>query len=143
MFYNKLNDSLITVSVYERDSFALLKCKSTPIKEVLKGNISAGVPVFSSEMIKFPGFVEFDDVNGKVLTFSATNMVYKVWSLRTYEKLYEICSVDIQEIKVSPGIMLLIYSRSDDGSQIYLRILAVETGETCMIYFSKLPCDLR
>jgi hypothetical protein len=32
LFYNKNNDSLITVSVYESDRFALLKCRTTPIE---------------------------------------------------------------------------------------------------------------
>lgn len=31
----------------------------------------AGYALFESESLKYPGFVEFDDVNAKVLTFSA------------------------------------------------------------------------
>jgi hypothetical protein len=31
----------------------------------------AGFPLFESESLRYPGFVEFDDVNGKVLTYSA------------------------------------------------------------------------
>nr|GFA27083.1 UDP-N-acetylglucosamine--N-acetylmuramyl-pyrophosphoryl-undecaprenol N-acetylglucosamine transferase like [Tanacetum cinerariifolium] len=31
LFFNKNNDSLITVSVYARDSFSSLKCRTTPI----------------------------------------------------------------------------------------------------------------
>jgi len=31
----------------------------------------AGFALFESESLKWPGFVEFDDVNGKVLTYSA------------------------------------------------------------------------
>ena len=30
----------------------------------------AGFPVFKEENLKWPGFVEFDDVNAKVLTYS-------------------------------------------------------------------------
>lgn len=32
LFYNKNNDSLITVSVYESDRFSSLKCRTTPIE---------------------------------------------------------------------------------------------------------------
>jgi hypothetical protein len=32
LFYNKNNDSLITVSVYASDRFASLKCRTTPIE---------------------------------------------------------------------------------------------------------------
>ena len=34
LFYNKTNDSLITVSVYRHDNFSSLKCRSTPIAYV-------------------------------------------------------------------------------------------------------------
>lgn len=32
LFYNKNNDSLITVSVYESDRYSSLKCRTTPIE---------------------------------------------------------------------------------------------------------------
>lgn len=99
LFYNKNNDSLITVSVYAADNFSSLKCRTTRIEWALslkynfasfsffflyfcndwvhfpryirRGKPDAGFALFESESLKWPGFVEFDDVNGKVLTFSA------------------------------------------------------------------------
>lgn len=101
LFYNKNNDSLITVSVYASENFSSLKCRSTKIECVhsvsvhpnpplwclklilltwsfiyvlrylRRGKPDAGFPLFQSESLKWPGFVEFDDVNGKVLTYSA------------------------------------------------------------------------
>ncbi|KAI3800048.1 hypothetical protein L1987_35355 [Smallanthus sonchifolius] len=82
LFYNKNNDSLITVSVY-----------------IKRGQPDAGFPLFYSESLKWPGFVEFDDVNGKVLTFSAQD---------------------------SPGIMLLIFNQS--SGHVPLKILSIEEG---------------
>lgn len=38
---------------------------------IRRGKPDAGFPLFESESLKWPGFVEFDDVNGKVLTYSA------------------------------------------------------------------------
>lgn len=38
---------------------------------IRRGKSDAGFPLFQSESLKWPGFVEFDDVNGKVLTYSA------------------------------------------------------------------------
>jgi hypothetical protein len=32
MFYNKDNDSLITVSVYDSEDFKILSCRTTPIE---------------------------------------------------------------------------------------------------------------
>ena len=101
LFYNKNNDSLITVSVYASDNFSSLKCRTTRIeyefyhllakafflscsvfltdthtptpyiRYIRRGKPDAGFPLFESESLKWPGFVEFDDVNGKVLTYSA------------------------------------------------------------------------
>jgi hypothetical protein len=71
LFYNKNNDSLITVSVYASDNFSSLKCRTTPIEYIRRGQPDAGFPLFESESLRWPGFVEFDDVNGKVLTYSA------------------------------------------------------------------------
>lgn len=38
---------------------------------IRRDQLDAGFPLFESESLKWPGFVEFDDVNGKVLTYSA------------------------------------------------------------------------
>ncbi|KAF9680141.1 hypothetical protein SADUNF_Sadunf06G0090300 [Salix dunnii] len=99
LFYNKNNDSLITVSVYASDNFSSLKCRSTRIEYIRRGNVDAGFAIFESESLKWPGFVEFDDVNGKVLTYSAQD---------------------------SPGIMLLILNRS--SGFVPLKILSIEDG---------------
>jgi hypothetical protein len=37
---------------------------------VRRGRPEEGLPLFQNESLKWPGFVEFDDVNGKVLTYS-------------------------------------------------------------------------
>ncbi|XP_020977297.1 uncharacterized protein LOC107639754 isoform X3 [Arachis ipaensis] len=99
LFYNKNNDSLITVSVYASENFSSLKCRSTGIEYIRRGRPDDGFPLFESESLKWPGFVEFDDVNGKVLTYSAQD---------------------------SPGIMLLIFNRS--SGHIPLQILSIEDG---------------
>lgn len=38
---------------------------------IQRGKPDEGFPLFESESLRWPGFVEFDDVNEKVLTFSA------------------------------------------------------------------------
>jgi hypothetical protein len=50
--------------------------EGTPIKWARmlfyrRGRPEDGFALFESESLKWPGFVEFDDVNGKVLTYSA------------------------------------------------------------------------
>ncbi|KAL9239898.1 hypothetical protein vseg_014174 [Gypsophila vaccaria] len=126
LFYNKNNDSLITVSVYATDNFSSLKCRTTRIEYIKRGKPDAGFALFESESLKWPGFVEFDDVNGKVLTYSAQDSVYKVFDLKNYAMLYSIPDKNIQEIKISPGIMLLIFTK--ETSHVPLKILSIEDG---------------
>ncbi|XP_064949212.1 uncharacterized protein LOC135598800 isoform X3 [Musa acuminata AAA Group] len=126
LFYNKNNDSLITVSVYASDHFSSLKCRTTPIEYIKRNQLDAGFPLFESESLKWPGFVEFDDVNGKVLTYSAQDGIYKVFDLKNYKFLYAISDKNMQEIKISPGIMLLIFNRTP--SYVPLKILSIEDG---------------
>ncbi|CAH1430738.1 unnamed protein product [Lactuca virosa] len=126
LFYNKNNDSLITVSVYASDSFSSLKCRTTRIEYIRRGQPDAGFGLFESESLKWPGFVEFDDVNGKVLTFSAQDSIYKVFDLKNYTMLYSISDKNVQEIKISPGIMLLIYNKA--SGHVPLKILSIEDG---------------
>ncbi|XP_061339209.1 uncharacterized protein LOC133285906 [Gastrolobium bilobum] len=126
LFYNKNNDSLITVSVYASDSFSSLKCRSTRIEYIKRIQPEAGFALFESESLKWPGFVEFDDVNGKVLTYSAQDSIYKVFDLKNYSMLYSISDKNVQEIKISPGIMLLIFNKT--SSHVPLKILSIEDG---------------
>jgi len=127
LFYNKNNQSLVTVSVYASDSFSSLKCRTTPIEYIRRGKPEMGFPLFETESLKWPGFVEFDDVNGKVLTYSAQDRVYKVFDLKNYNLLYSISDHNVQEIKISPGIMLLIFEH--EPGYVPLKILSIETGE--------------
>ncbi|MQM01801.1 hypothetical protein Taro_034557 [Colocasia esculenta] len=126
LFYNKNNDSLITVSVYASDHFSSLKCRTTPIEYIRRNQLEAGFPLFETESLKWPGFVEFDDVNGKVLTYSAQDGIYKVFDLKNYAFLYSISDKNVQEIKISPGIMLLIFHRAP--GYVPLKILSIEDG---------------
>ncbi|KAG4148308.1 hypothetical protein ERO13_D05G278300v2 [Gossypium hirsutum] len=102
---------------------------------IRRGQPDAGFALFESESLKWPGFVEFDDVNGKVLTYSAQDSIYKVFDLKNYTMLYSISDKNVQEIKISPGIMLLIFTKV--GGHVPLKILSIEDG-TVLKSFSHL-----
>ncbi|KFK38648.1 hypothetical protein AALP_AA3G142200 [Arabis alpina] len=118
--------SFSRVSVDGSDNFSSLKCISTSIKYILEGQAEAGFALFESESLKWPGFVEFDDVNEKVLTYSPQDSVYKVFDLETYALLYSISEKNVQDIKISQGIMLLIFKKAK--SHVPLKILSIEDG---------------
>ena len=52
--------------------------------------------------------------------------MYKVYDLKNYNMLYLIPDKGVQEIKISPGIMLLIYHRA--AQHVQLKILSIEDG---------------
>ena len=51
----------------------LLLWPLSPISYIKRRKPENGFGLFESESLRWPGFVEFDDVNGKVLTYSAKN----------------------------------------------------------------------
>ena len=156
---------------------------------IRRGRPEEGLELFQNECLKWPGFVEFDDVNCKVLTYSAVDRYtalqkatryvhsvvhrctegvllredalecsvhavgwqrhtlclhklssgdhellkcreYKVYDLKTYEPLYMLSDKDVSEVKISPGIMLVIYSA---GDHVPLKILNIEDGSVLKV----------
>jgi len=132
---------LITVYITPSESIYALKCQSTPIHFLSRGKIDGGLSLFQYESLSWPGFVEFDDINGKVLTFSASEKVYRVWDLKNYLLLYSIQDENIQEIKISPGIMLIIYHHSQ--TSVPLQIVSIETGEKLTSFEYSLSQDKK
>jgi len=126
LFFNKTNQSIINVSAYRRDNFSCLKCKSTQLNYIRKGEPDGGLEIFRQETLRWPGFIEFDDINAKVLTFSSDNRTYTIWDIVNYQPLWRIKDMLIQEVKITPGLLLLIYQ--DDNSQIKFEIRSIEDG---------------
>jgi hypothetical protein len=133
MFFNKFNNSVITVGVSSDSNFGTLFCRSTFLEDIEQKHPERGSLLLPQESLKWPGFVEFDDINKKILSFSVEGQRYKVWDLQTYSLLYEISGLQIDEIKISPGIMLLVYNlwnvnNVSTRNSLELRVLNIETG---------------
>ncbi|CAM6018612.1 unnamed protein product [Sphagnum balticum] len=62
----------------------------------------------------------------KAETQAKYGWIYKVFDLKNYIMLYSISDENVQEIKISPGIMLLIFDRAQ--SHVPLKILSIEDG---------------
>ena len=103
---------------------------------VRRNELDAGFPIFESESLKWPGFVEFDSVNGKALIYAAQEgyaffsssffspqpywpnchsfmcSIYKVFDLENYSFLYSIQAANVHDIKIrfallSPDLIYL------------------------------------
>ncbi|KAL2570091.1 hypothetical protein AAZV13_18G166600 [Glycine max] len=90
-------------------------------------------------MFKWPGYVEFDNLNGKVLTYSAEDSIYKVFDLKDYTLLYSISDKHVQDIKISPGIMLLIFNRI--GGHILHKIISIEDDTVLKTFMIQPPAS--
>lgn len=134
LFFNQLNRTLITVSTHEGDDYGCLRCHQVTLAQLRAGEARDQTALFVSESFQWPGFVEFDDVNGKVLTFCADHARYRVWCMRDLSvPIFSVSDVDvplgIKEIKISPALMLIV-CKSDGvgGMSLPLRLISAENG---------------
>ncbi|KAH9321699.1 hypothetical protein KI387_016338 [Taxus chinensis] len=126
IFYNKENNSLITVSLYPFDTS--LKCRTTPIEYIKRGQPEAGYPLFQSESFYWPGYIVFDNFNGRILSFSPQNGIYKVFDLNNYALLFSITDTNIMDIQITKGMILLIFRKSPIEDHLDFRILSMING---------------
>ena len=66
LFYNKLNDSFIVCASFNNQ---VLKVRYITLSCIQVG-ISKGVDILTTESIKFPGWLEYDDQENRILTFN-------------------------------------------------------------------------
>ncbi|GLJ54580.1 hypothetical protein SUGI_1172420 [Cryptomeria japonica] len=123
LYYNEENDSLVTISAHPSDRFSL-KYRTTLLEYIRRAQPDAGFALFEGEKL-----LRLDPLNGKVLVFSAQDHIYKVFDLKNYTLLYSISDKEIEEIKITSGIVLLKSKRSACGSILPLRILSLEDGK--------------
>ena len=69
LFFNKLDDSFVVCSSYNN---LRLKCRSIKLRHIEFG-ISKGTEIFESEIIKYPGWLEYDDQKHRILTYNHLN----------------------------------------------------------------------
>lgn len=119
LFFNKNNDSLITVS---SQNLMPVEYRSTSIEYIRKAKPDASFHLFQSESF----VVKFDDVNAKVLTYCAQDSIFKVFNLKNYTFLYSFSFSNVQRINITSGIMLFIFQRRSD--HIPIKIISIEDG---------------
>jgi hypothetical protein len=105
VFLNNLNNSIVIVSVRDRTSggSSKMKCRSMPIKALLdSGNRmkEQSIKLFRCFILRWPDFIEFDELNGKIVTKHTEEQTYRVWSLETYNLVYSITNPNMSEFKI-------------------------------------------
>lgn len=101
IFYNRLNQSIIVVSVTKKDEYNSLKCRSVSLRIIqtafeeastlkhrqtlyLMNKEYKGMKLFNDFVLRWPDFVEFDELNGKIITKHSLEDSYRIWCLHTY-----------------------------------------------------------
>jgi hypothetical protein len=87
IFHNRHNQSIIIVSVTTKDDCNSLKCRSVPICDLSgphQRDRIEGTKLFKDFVLRWPDFIEFDELNCKIITKHSTEDAYRVWSLSTY-----------------------------------------------------------
>lgn len=77
--------------------------------------------------------MEFDDPNKVVLTYNARTTCYKVWSLDTYSLLYKLRHDGADEVKLTPGHLVLLYAKGT-VSRVRVKMLDIHTGRETSHY---------
>lgn len=86
IFHNRHNQSIIIVSVTSKDDCNSLKCRSVQISDLGDPKDRAeGTKLFKDFVLRWPDFIEFDELNCKIITKHSTEEAYRVWSLSTYQ----------------------------------------------------------
>ncbi len=82
IFLNSLNDSIFIVSVKEDNDCSKMKCRSLSFKALIDRDIEKHTKkLFQSFVLKWPDFIEFDELNGKIVTKHSEEKAFRVWCL--------------------------------------------------------------
>nr|CAD1827276.1 unnamed protein product [Ananas comosus var. bracteatus] len=124
LFYNKDDESLITLSLHASDNSNSWKCRTIPIESIRKNQLRARYKLFETES---GDTIEFDVVNNKALIYSARNHLYDLFDMKDYSFKYSINEGNITEIKIR-NTAPETPAEEQLGGNVPLEMLSVEDG---------------
>ncbi|KAJ1611462.1 hypothetical protein OJ253_875 [Cryptosporidium canis] len=118
---------------------SVLNCTIFNIEDVkIKRNISSIIgEEFQKIKVGNPGFIEFDDGNGRIVVADPQNDHFTFWDMRNYNKLYEIKGQNFLEMRISDGTVVFFKQPSYSTIEAYL--CKISNGE----YLEKTTVKLR
>jgi hypothetical protein len=51
-------------------------------------------------VLRWPDFIEFDEINGKIITKHHSMETFRIWSMATYDLCYVIVQPNVAEFKI-------------------------------------------
>lgn len=97
---------------------------------LLKDKEFKGIKLFRDFCLRYPDFIEFDELNAKIITKHSLEDAYRVWSLSTYQLQYVLKDDKIAEFKICHGVMLLLYVI--EANCVPMALINVHTGKILM-----------
>ena len=101
-----------------------------------------GFKLFKDFTLRWPDFVEFDELNSKIITKHSIEDSYRIWCLGTYTLQFVIKEQNVAEFKICNGVMLLLHNYIDD--QVPMTLIKVHSGEELMKFkFAKVSKEIE
>lgn len=118
----------MTVSVRREDHYRDMVCRSTPVARIEIGHTTDSRTLFHDlkEPLRYPDWIEFDDLNSKVITFSDKEHTIRTWDYTDYRLLYELPAATVQNVKTTDGLLVVVHHRQPTLMQMDVR--DIETG---------------
>lgn len=102
-----------------------LTARSLDARQLVHGQLVSR-PLFSNFVFQYPDFIEYDDLNLKILTKHDMEGCFRVWSSTDYSQLYALKLRDLYEVKLCyryavllftpiEGTIAITLARIDDG----------------------------
>ncbi|KAH0486414.1 MAG: uncharacterized protein KVP18_001595 [Porospora cf. gigantea A] len=107
--YNKRNDTLIVAWNNSCNSKGLGVFVADRYDIAVHGllRFSSKARRFENFHILYPGFLEFEDFNGRLVTSTSENHLFTFWDMESYEPVFSESNEDYIEMRISRGTVAL------------------------------------
>lgn len=103
------NDCKIIKAVcLKEDNFSRVRCFSTSIKKM-----TVSEEIFGDEDISYPGFVEFDSINGRGIVLNR-NLIYSIYSLNDFSLEKRINDSNVRDVKFVPELLIVTKAPNEE-----------------------------
>ena len=100
VYANVRNQSILVVSIEVAAGIAgQMKCRQIFLDDLRSGE-TKGQDLFTQFILEYPDFIEFDDLNGVIVTKHHAEKVFRVWAMDDLSLKYVLSHPDIGEFKI-------------------------------------------
>lgn len=153
LFVNRAAGDVVTVAVSRRDGYGALRCSAVSLSAIAAATPTTppppARPLFGGAGLRWPGFVEFDDVNGVAIAADADEGRYNITDLSTYAPRFTVPGDGVREVRTAPGVLLLVGDSHGGGSgagevaRVPCRLVSIADGSPLASFDAPIPSGAR